>query len=320
MSLSKIIKIPVVILLALFSKRLIIMTHLRLSESSFLLNSGSLSSSLCDGVAKRLFKEVSESEQNSLIEMGFSPEVSFHDVFKKIVANGKRFSKAETRKAMFYFARSAITMLINDKDRARVDSSKNLMSMKEYLKNDVFMKGVQVYNSAMHIVTVDIYSNKPHQSYFSRWPISFSMHALSRILYRFKPVDLIETLTLISLLFNDLLTEEKLHGDVIKKTDEGLKWIVIESVGAFLWAPSDDGFSDNLVTFVDEQKLSDSQIEMGKKTKLYLTSDKGPERTKTFLHLIMRNLLENKGAEQISMHTRCLKNNSSVKVSRKKAA
>ena len=142
------------------------------------------------------------------------------------------------------------------------------------------MKGVQVYKNAMHIVTVNLNSNKPHQSDFTRWPISFSMHALSRILYRFKPVDLIETLTLISQLFNNLLAEEDLHDEVIKKTDDGLKWIVIEGVGAFLWATADDGSSDNLVTFVDEKKFSDSQIEMGKKTKLYLNSDNGPERLK----------------------------------------
>ena len=290
------------------------------SQSSFQLDCGALSSTLCDGVAKRLFKEVSETEQKSMLEMGFPPEVAFHNAFKTLAVSGKRFSKAEIRLTIFYFARRAITIMINDTDRVRANSSKDSMSLKQYLKKDVYMKGVQVYKNAMHIVTVNLNSNKPHQSDFTRWPISFSMHALSRILYRFKPVDLIETLTLISQLFNNLLVEEELHDEVIKKTDDGRKWIVIEGVGAFLWATVDDGSSDNLVTFVDEGKLSDSQIEMGKKTKLYLNSDNGPERLKLYFEQIMSNLLANKGAEQISMHSHCLKNRTLLKGSRKKAA
>jgi len=201
----------------------------------------SRSESLCDGLAKRLFKNVYDYQYREL-----DTSVPGHEIvtqFKQWVQL-LRFQKIARKKAI-----NQIMTKFN-----MVFWHENSIAYNQ--KNFIVRYGAIIDQSKLYLLYMRVDEKKPHRTEIGLLPLSITKHVVSRVLFRLKPDDLIRDLKCI---FTTLIEMIRLSED----THSGKSWIILPTVGMFLvnltsYIPN-ELIHGEIITFVDYSKLTEKQ-------------------------------------------------------------
>lgn len=224
------------------------------------IQNNSLSSSLSDGIVKRLYKLAIDNEQNLLKDYPhYFAGDDFVSIFEREAPYLKNLSKSIAMlrlmticgKGLTYSANPAAPKEKNTKKATKNNAAKNAPSR---------FHGFLIREHGFVKIEACLNRKKPHQSYLCSFPIALSQHAVSRLIYRFKAQETFDTLSrVIKICYMALANDDK-DMPPLPQEDEGYRWVIIQGIGAFLFASAESIVNGHvMVTFVDEEKLSVQQ-------------------------------------------------------------
>jgi hypothetical protein len=206
------------------------------------ISNNSLTESLTNGVAERLFRNGKEHAENFFLKhASLNCKDTLIESLKVKISNVRR-AKLSKKAAinhitnLFYVAIKCApgSVFIDGKYKAILGST--------------------IYNDRMFMARLNINTKRPHSSTIDQIPLGYSKHALSRILYRYKPKGLEKTLTNIASMMLDVI---QTTSSPEKITEGEPVWFYLPKHGGFLIGKNNDGYV--LVTFINETLMSPKQ-------------------------------------------------------------
>ena len=229
------------------------MKHYRLHQ----IDSAGLTESLCDGLTKRIFQELEGLTQNFMESMGVTFLFSTVDDFLNAEISyihcdrdgEDRLTKRQALARLVGLFAGATYV-----DLAAFGLTPLPKKAKEYPS---LLPGLTVHNGRLQTKVLSLKRNKPVRSEVLTNPILYSKHAVSRLIFRFKPMFL--SLDLMHL--NDCINILLVNACDPEKTEY---WLPIANIGSFLLRRDEvQPELIHVVTFVDHNKLTLEQVNDG---------------------------------------------------------
>lgn len=123
--------------------------------------------------------------------------------------------------------------------------------------------GSIIENERLFMVDLIINPKRPHTSVVNKKGIGYSKHALSRILYRYKPKKLDRVLSNLACLVMDLISTTNMEEEIEKNETA---WLYVPKHGGFLIGKDKSEYV--LITFINETLMTPIQSMQGEKTLL----------------------------------------------------
>ncbi len=214
----------------------------------------SLNESLCDGIAKRIFRIIAEHAANGAnCDILDESSASGLIVLKNAIDVIKQYAQKATLPK-----KTIIDALIVQFLSIASSSSSDYAIKIGGGKLPTYVSGVIVDNRLIYGVKLKIDVRKPHRTEVCSSYIGFTRHALSRMIRRSKPDDVIFLIALASDLCRYVI-ESARDIDLFKDND-GLYWIPVPTFGYFLLAKDSSCEGFIVVTFVESGMLRDEQL------------------------------------------------------------
>ncbi len=214
-------------------------------SEDYFIDKNNLSESVCEGVTKRLFKDVETHELAMRNEYQIPEQMDTDDAIEMMIASINNTEKSK-QKAIIQIVKIFLSAHLSDFNQVGDFSDKKS-------KESVGIPGFIILKDRLIFKYLLINKKKPHKSDYTSWPSMFSIHAIARIIYRFKPKSLFNTLVNVN--FYIFFVIEL----VIDKTSSEF-WVPIEDFGTFL-IRRDTEYENyfHIITFVDFDKLTVEQ-------------------------------------------------------------
>ena len=239
------------------------------------LDSNNLSDSLCDGVTNRIFRDLEYITSLFMDSMGAAGSFnSIDDLLNAEIPliHANRYGDNNLSK------RQALVRLVGLFTQATyVDlAAFNLMPLpKKAEKYPNILPGLTVQNGRLQTKLLMLKAKNPIRSEVLTNTIFYSKHSVSRLIYRFKPMFL--SLDLMHL--NDCINTLLNNACDTKKTEY---WVPITGIGSFLLRRDEEQSEIiHVVTFVDDNKLTQKQVNDGLRL-LDILKEKNPQEKTNF--------------------------------------
>jgi hypothetical protein len=120
-----------------------------------------------------------------------------------------------------------------------------------------------VIDRLLYQIVLRIDHKRPHRTALLCPSIGFTQHAISRLIRRSKPEEIITLLSMATNICQIALVDFGI--DKLFKDEDDRYWFPVSGIGYFLIAPNETGEGYAVVTFIDSTMLSESQKEAADK-------------------------------------------------------
>jgi hypothetical protein len=220
-----------------------------------------LSESLCNGVATRLLRDIKSHNERYREKILESRNIPLHEAIIRYAKSLK--GNGVSRKKHFSMVDRMFNLCFFEADQHQAPNTRHIKQEKHIIR-----AGLTEEDGSIKVHYVMFNVNKVHKSYAEIMPIRLSKHSIARLLYRFKPNELVSALATFSLILspvNDFVCANMTDWE---RNEEW--WLYVPKVGGFLFG-EERGYI-NLITFVDANKLKPEQLEEGEKTLKWIES------------------------------------------------
>lgn len=214
------------------------------TRNTYSLSNDSRSESLCDGIAKRLFKNIKGYQDHQFSE---KPGHEFICDFKLWLQTlqSKRLGR---KKAIG----QVLSMFNQTFWNEGISACKDKSSLRLY--------GAVHDDDCIYLVISSVDLKKPHRTSIAMMGIGLTKHVLSRVLFRLKPADLMWDLKCLTSTITELIR-------VCHNKSDAKLWVILPDIGGFVvetfFVDSTEQFYGKIITFVDQGLLSRKQISLG---------------------------------------------------------
>lgn len=238
---------------------------------TFKVSKNGLTESLCDGLTKRLFSELESYTTMHMVDCGVSTQFRCIDdllntemPFIQKSQYGAQLTKKQAMHRLISLFTSSVYVDVDAFDINPLP--KKINSIPDVLP------GLTVENGRLLIKVLHTDIKKPTRSEVTTNGITFSKHAVSRIIYRFKPMFLSLDLLFLTDCINALIQNAL-------PVDDYEYWVPIENVGSLLLRRDEVQHGlFHVVTFVDYDKLTVEQKAEGQSALVTLQTNNSAQK------------------------------------------
>lgn len=243
------------------------------------IGANSLTESMCDGITRRLFKSVemySRDNGRPTSEFEGYPNIpgALFEYRVGLIACGPSGRRKKNE------------LIIDEFCKIFFNTASHPSVPKPNLKKETEWRlyGINYHEGALfgNIACFDF--KKPQKTINLCVPIGFTIHSVSRLIYRFKPSCIERALYMVAILLMNIITlSDESEGKTPLVAEPGYKkWVFVENLGGFLLAEHNGYY--RIITTIDRDKMTDEQLECAKNQIDLLRDD--PDRMEQFMELI----------------------------------
>lgn len=260
-----------------------------------------LTDSLCDGLAKRLIKDLKKATDDSYVSTPCDLRVTSVTYLSSDVSDalskwrGLKVSKKEQLNRIIRMFLSAV-----QPDRlSEEDLAKARRTEKEYCikKLPEMLCGLCVIDNHVANCSLVLDKRAPSKSYVKILPVVFSMHAVARLTLRLKPTCIDKMIELCCTACSMLMDNTNVV-EMLEQDNDGCVWLPLEEIGVFLFSRPDPSGFRHLITIVDCEKMTKSQSNLAASISEHLNEFPTEQRILRNIKMVYRLTDAKKSSQQ----------------------